>query len=126
MLFKARNKAFEAIDSMARKNALVAAPPYAVEQALKRVGTHLKTARLRRNFSLEAAAAKIGTGVRAVRDAEAGRPGTSAAVYAALLWAYDLLSPFADLADPARDETGLALASQRKHAYPSKGLDNDF
>lgn len=111
---------------MARKNALVAAPPYAVEQALKRVGTHLRTARLRRNLSLQVAAAKIGTGVRAVRDAEAGRPGTSAAVYAALLWAYDLLSPFADLADPARDETGLALASQRKHAYPSNGLDNDF
>jgi hypothetical protein len=111
---------------MSRKNALITAPPYAVEQALKRVGTHLRTARLRRNLSLQVAAAKIGTGVRAVRDAEAGRPGTSAAVYAALLWAYDLLSPFADLADPARDETGLALASQRKHAYPSKGLDNDF
>src|SRR5580704_19423762 len=99
---------------MVRKNVLVTAPPYAVEQALKRVGTYLKTARLRRNLSLQVAAAKIGTGVRAVRDAEAGRPGTSAAVYAALLWAYDLLSPFADLADPARDEAGLALASQRK------------
>jgi Helix-turn-helix domain len=111
---------------MARKNALITAPPYTVEQALKRVGGHLRTARLRRNLSLETAAAKIGTGVRAVRDAEAGRPGTSAAVYAALLWAYDLLSPFADLADPTRDETGMALASQRKHAYPSKRLDNDF
>jgi Helix-turn-helix domain len=111
---------------MTRKNALVTAPPYAVEQALKRVGTHLRTARLRRNLSLHVAAAKIGTGVRAVRDAEAGRPGTSAAVYAALLWAYDLLSPFAELADPARDKTGLALAGQRKHAYPAKGLDDDF
>jgi transcriptional regulator with XRE-family HTH domain len=116
----------KAIHSMRRQNALGIAPPFEVEQGLKRVGANLRTARLRRNLSLEAVAAKIGTGVRAVRDAENGRPGTSAAVYAALLWAYDLLRPFTELADPGRDETGLALASQRKHAYPTKGLDNDF
>jgi transcriptional regulator with XRE-family HTH domain len=112
---------------MARKNTLLAAsPPYEVEQALKGFGANLRTARLRRNLTLPAVAAKIGTGVRAVRAAEAGKPGASAAVYVALLWAYDLLRPFTALADPAEDREGLALERQRKHAYPTRRLDNDF
>lgn len=111
---------------MARKNALTAAPPFEVEQSLKRLGANLRTARLRRNLSLAAVAGKIGAGVRAIRDAEAGRPGASVAVYAALLWAYDLLRPLADIADPAQDKDGLARERQRKHAYPTKVIDNDF
>ena len=111
---------------MARKNALMTAPPFEVEQALKRLGADLRTARLRRNLSLETVAGKVGAGVRAIRDAEAGRPGASVAVYAALLWAYDLLRPLAEIADPAQDKEGLAHERQRKHAYPRKGLDNDF
>ena len=111
---------------MARKNSLVTAPPFEVEQALRRLGGNLRTARLRRNLTLETVAGKIGAGVRAIRDAEAGRPGASAAVYAALLWAYDLLRPLADIADPALDKGGLGQGRQRKHAYPKKGLDNDF
>ncbi|MCZ7596725.1 MAG: hypothetical protein M5U09_01685 [Gammaproteobacteria bacterium] len=50
---------------------------------------------------------KIGTGPRAVSDAEKGKLSTGLAVYAALLWAYDLLDPVAALADPARDQEGL-------------------
>ena len=111
---------------MSRKNALMTAPPFEVEQALKRLGANLRTARLRRNLTLEVVASKIGTGVRAVRDAEAGRPGSGAAVYTALLWAYDLLQPLAEIADPAQDKVGLAQERQRKHAYPAKALDNDF
>jgi transcriptional regulator with XRE-family HTH domain len=37
-----------------------------VEQALKRLGANLRTARLRRNLTLRAVAEKIGTGARAV------------------------------------------------------------
>jgi transcriptional regulator with XRE-family HTH domain len=112
---------------MARKSTpLAAAPPYEVEQALKRLGANLRTARLRRNLTLPAVAAKIGTGVRAIRAAETGQSGASAAVYVALLWAYDLLRPFASLADPGEDQEGLAQERLRKHAYPTRGLDNDF
>jgi transcriptional regulator with XRE-family HTH domain len=126
MLNKAWITLSNAIKSMARKNILTTVPPFEVEQALKRLGANLRTARLRRNLTLELVANKIGTGVRAIRDAEAGRPGASVAVYTALLWAYDLLRPLAEIADPARDEEGLALERQRKHAYPKKALDNDF
>lgn len=113
---------------MAKKNTLTSAPPYAVEQAIKRLGANLRTARLRRNLTIDEIAEKIGTGRRAVMDAEKGRPGASVAVYIALLWAYDLLDHISEVADPARDEEGLALATSRERARtPVKGgLNSDF
>jgi hypothetical protein len=73
-------------------------------------------------------AEKIGTGTRAVMDAERGKASTGIAVYAALLWSFDLLTPFEDLANPLKDEQGLVLASRREptRARRSRGLDNDF
>jgi transcriptional regulator with XRE-family HTH domain len=113
---------------MTARNKLLSAPPYPVEQSLKRLGANLRTARLRRNLTIEELAAKIGTGVRAVADAEHGKPSTGIAVYAALLWALDLLGPLADLAAPERDEEGQTLARMRERARarPDRGLDNDF
>jgi len=113
---------------MARKNTLTSAPPYEVEQTLKRLGADLRTARLRRNLTIEAVAEKIGTGRRAVMDAEKGKGSTSAAVYIALLWAYDLLEQMNQLADPALDDEGLSLSlsNDRTRARAKTGLDNDF
>lgn len=113
---------------MARKNILSSNPPYQVEKALKGLGANLRTARLRRNLTLDEVAEKIGTGRRAVIGAEKGQPSTSAAVYAALLWAYDLLGPWDALGDPAEDVEGLALSERRERArsQTNKDLDNDF
>lgn len=113
---------------MARKNILTSAPPFAVEDSLKQLGTNLRTARLRRNLTQEDVAEKIGTGVRAVMDAEKGKPSTSAAVYMALLWAYGMLDQINDVASPEMDEEGLARASsrERERARERKGLDDDF
>ena len=113
---------------MARKNLLTSNPPYAVEQAIQRLGAYLRTARLRRNLSVEDVAQKIGTGRRAVLEAEKGKASTSAAVYMALLWAYDLLTPMEAIADPASDREGLALSGHRERARTSgsKELDSDF
>lgn len=113
---------------MAKKNTLTEAPPYAVEQAIKRLGANLRTARLRRNLTIEKVADKIGTGPRAVSDAEQGKITTGIAVYAALLWAYDLLDPVEFLADPSTDEEGLALSMRRDRARAGKAeeLDSDF
>ncbi len=91
---------------MTAKSKLLTMPPYAVEQSLKRLGADLKTARLRRNLTLEAVAQKIGTSIRTITDAEKGKPSTSIAVYAALLWTFDLLSQLKEAADPGKDETG--------------------
>lgn len=113
---------------MSAKNTLITAPPYPVEQALKRLGANLHTARLRRNLTIADVAEKIGTGPKPVADAEKGKTSTGAAVYVALLWAYDLLAPLDEIADPASDREGLALSAQRERARTRSGtvLDSDF
>ena len=96
--------------------------------ALAALGSNLKTARLRRNLTVEETAQKIGAGRRAVADAERGKPSTSVAVYAALLWAFDLLGEMNSLADPVRDQEGQALERSRAkvRSRPVDALDNDF
>lgn len=113
---------------MSARNPLLAAPPYPVENALKKLGANLRTARLRRNLTIGEVAEKIGAGPRAVSGAEKGKASTGIAVYVALLWAFDLLDQFADVADPGKDEEGhaLSLASERSRARSSGELDNDF
>lgn len=114
--------------TMTARNKLLTAPPYAVEQALKSLGENLRTARLRRNITVEELAEKIGTGRRAVADAEKGKPSTSVAVYAGMLWALDLLQQMDDVAAPDKDEEGqsLAFARERGRARPRTADDRDF
>jgi transcriptional regulator with XRE-family HTH domain len=113
---------------MTARNQLITTPPYSVEHALKRVGNNLRTARVRRKLTIEEVAQKIGTGRRAVMDAENGKASTGIAIYVALLWVYGLLAPFEELADPLKDEEGIALASrsEKRRARKSGELDNDF
>ncbi|MDE2451095.1 MAG: helix-turn-helix transcriptional regulator [Gammaproteobacteria bacterium] len=113
---------------MSKRNAVTSALPFDVEQTLKTLGANLRTARLARNLSIEAAAAKIGVGYRAVATAESGKATTAIGVYLSLLWAYDLLRQVREVADPTRDALVQRAARTRMRAYPSnKGaLDNDF
>src|ERR1019366_8522727 len=96
--------------------------------AVPRRGRNLRTARIRRKYTIEEVAEKIGAGRRAVMDAEKGKPSTAIAVYSALLWLYGLNQPLEDLANPLKDEQGLALAGakEKTRARKSGGLDNDF
>jgi transcriptional regulator with XRE-family HTH domain len=113
---------------MSARNQLLQALPYPVEQTLNRLGENLRTARLRRNFTIDEIAQKIGTGRRAVMDAEKGKASTGIGIYVALLWAYDLLSQLNDVANPAKDEQGLALFApkEKTRARKSGELDSDF
>lgn len=120
---------------MPKKTQLFEAPPYAVEQRLVRLGADLRTARVRRKLTIADVAEKIGTGVRAIADAEKGKVSTGISVYVALLWAYGLLDHLADVADPTRDLEGqrLALSREKKRARAGIGggtamgkIDNDF
>lgn len=113
---------------MSARNALLAAPPYQVEQALKMFGANLRTARLRRNLSIEDVAAKIGVGRHVVADAEKGKPSTGIANYIGLLWAFGMTEQLARVADPDADEEGRLLAKrdERVHARSPKVMDNDF
>lgn len=113
---------------MPKKNQLLSAPPYPVERSIKQLGANLRTARLRRKLTIEEMAQKIGTGPRAVSDAEKGKPSTGIAVYVALLWALDLLNQMQDVADPAKDAEGqtLALSREPTRARQRGDIDNDF
>src|ERR1700712_3466774 len=113
---------------MTAMNKLLTTPPYAVEQSLRRLGADLRTARLRRNLTIDEMASKIGTGPRAVADAERGKPSTAVAVYTAMLWAMDLLTQLDEVARPEHDAEGqsLALASERTRARGKTELNNDF
>ena len=113
---------------MSARNLLLTAPPYQVEQALNTLGANLRTARLRRNLSIEEIAEKIGVGRHVVADAEKGKPSTGIAIYAGLLWALGLTEQLARVADPDADEEGRLLARQRErvHARSPRAIDNDF
>ena len=113
---------------MKARNTLLGSTPYQVDRTLKKLGADLKTARLRRNLTSEEAAQKIGTSRFVVADAEKGKPSTSVAVYAALLWTYGFIDRLADLADPSKDEEGsrLALARSPARARHRRKLNNEF
>lgn len=113
---------------MVARNKLQVAPPYPVEQAIKHLGENLRTARMRRHLTIADVAERIGTGPRAVMDAEKGKASTGIVVYAALLWLYDLLHQLDDVADPLNDKEGVSLAAlkERTRVRKSRGLDSDF
>ena len=109
-------------------NALLKALPFPVDERLTRLGSNLRIARLRRNITLKEVGEKIGVSRFVISDAEKGKPSTAIAVYVALLWAYGLLDQMIDVADPAKDEEGqaLAIAHGRQRAGSHGDLDNDF
>jgi len=113
---------------MSKRNPLSSTPPYPVDRALKQLGDNLRTARVRRQMTIDEVASRIGTGPRAVMDAEKGKATTGIVVYTALLWLFDLLEPFERLADPALDQEGMSLSLTRdpKRTRKSGGLDSDF
>lgn len=108
---------------MARKNKLLEAPPQPVALSLRALGENLRQSRLRRNITIAQAGERIGTGPRAVMEAEKGNPATSIAVYAALLWIFNQLDQWDDVGAMANDTEGLALSSQRgrRRARQGKG-----
>lgn len=113
---------------MAKRNRLLESPPFPVEQSMRQLGENLRIARIRRSMTIADAAERIGTGPRAVMDAEKGKPSTGMVVYAALLWLYNQLLQLDELADPSKDKEGILLdpMRNRQRARKGKGLDNDF
>lgn len=114
---------------MSARNALTGAPPFAVEKAIKTLGTNLKTARLRRNLGLAELASRLGVERHVLADAERGKPSTGIAIYAGMLWAMGMVEQLGDIADPNLDDEGMTLARSRgrERARPaSGGLSNDF
>lgn len=113
---------------MPPRSQLTKAPPFAVQDALKRLGRNLRTARLRRNLSLADLAGKLGVDRHVLSDAESGKIGTGAGIYVGMLWAMNLLQSLDGVADPKADEEGLALSGldERERARAGGGPSNAF
>lgn len=103
--------------------------PSPVAAELRRIGSGIQTARLRRNMSQEELAERIGVSFHTVRHMENGKPGTAFGTYVHALWVLGILRTLSSAADPALDEEGIALAESdmRKRAgHGTRAISDDF
>ena len=84
-----------------------------VLRSLERFGADIRIARLKRNITAAHLAAALGVHRSTLGRVEAGDPMVALGIYAGVLHALDLGTPFAEAADPRRDEHGLLLDLQR-------------
>ncbi len=113
---------------MSRRSKIAESPPAAVQEALERLGRHIRTARLRRKLPQEELARRIGVSRFVVADMEKGKPGTGIAAYTGALWVLGLLDHLRGVADPDRDEVGKTLERARgpKTARRRRSLNDEF
>lgn len=113
---------------MSRVSKIAESPPYAVAEALTRLGRNIKTARLRRRLTRQALAEKIGISRYVMADIERGKATTAIAAYIGALWALGLLRQMDEVADPDLDLEGKTLESARSPttAPKRKAYDDDF
>ena len=87
------------------------------------IGDNLKTARIRRKFSLEEAAEKIGTSKSSVIRMEKGDMSVKVGVYISAAEVYQALDTVSFL-EPEKDIIGLSLEKQRQPKRIRKKIDN--
>ena len=88
-------------------------PSLAVRRTLRKLGLDIRDARRRRRLPAGVVAQRALTSRPALQRVEAGDHTVSIGIYAAVLQALGLLDGLGQLADPSRDEAGLALTSER-------------
>lgn len=94
------------------------APSFDAEQALARLGAHLRTARLRRAESESTLAERLGVSRATIARLERGDGGVSLALALEALLQYGFADQVFALADPERDGVGKRLDAMRR---PSRG-----
>lgn len=87
-------------------------PSAAARKALQKLGADLRDARRRRRLPMAVVADRAFTSRSTLQRVEEGDPAVSIGIYAAVLHVLGLLDGLGQLADPAVDVVGQALASQ--------------
>jgi transcriptional regulator with XRE-family HTH domain len=87
--------------------------PAAVTRALRKLGQDLSVARRRRRLTMALVAERAFISRNTLARVERGEPGVSMGVYATVLFVLGLADRVAELADPGRDQLGLALADEQ-------------
>jgi len=96
--------------------------PIPVSRALRKLGADIRTARLKRGFTVETMAERIGIHRDTYHKLEQGNPGVAIGTYASAFFVLGFGTPLADMIDQGRDETGLLLDAERlpKRVRPKK------
>lgn len=87
-------------------------PSIAVRRALKKLGSDVREARLRRSLPADVVANRAFTTRPTLRRIEAGDPGVGIGIYAAVLQAMGMLDGLGTLADRVNDKTGQLLSAE--------------
>lgn len=100
--------------------------PFEAAQALKEFGQNLRTARLRRNLTLQEVAERVGIHRETLALAEKGSPNVSIGNYVGALWVLGLTNQMSAVANPESDRVGQSLDHTRERARTPRGMSNDF
>jgi transcriptional regulator with XRE-family HTH domain len=105
-------------------------PSAAARRILRKLGGDLRDARRRRRLPMAVLAERAFTSRSTLQRVEAGDPAVGMGIYAAVLHALGLLDGLGQLADPAGDSVGQALANaslpQRIRLKPPKASHEGF
>jgi transcriptional regulator with XRE-family HTH domain len=96
--------------------------PLPVERTLKKFGSDIRIARLKRGFTVEMMAERIAVHRSTYSKIEKGDPMVGLGAYAAILFSLGFGTPFDDLIDQRNDDTGLLLDLEKlpKRIRPKK------
>jgi len=87
--------------------------PLPVLRALRKLGQDIRDARRRRRIPVAVMAERASISRTTLSKVEKGDPGVSFGLYATVLFVLGFVERLGDLADPGRDELGLALEEER-------------
>lgn len=87
--------------------------PNPVAASLRKVGSDLRDARLRRRIPAVIMAQRVGVSRTTLVKVEKGDPGVAFGIYATVLFVLGMNERLADIASAKFDEVGLALEEER-------------
>lgn len=87
--------------------------PLPVGRALRKLGSDIRDARLRRRIPMDVMAERAFVNRKTLAKAEHGDPTVSMGTYATLLFVLGMTERLADLADVRDDRVGLSLEEER-------------
>lgn len=86
--------------------------PVPVRRALRKLGSDIRDARLRRRIPVAVAAERASIGRSTLSRVEQGDPNVALGIYATVLFVLGLVERVGDLADARTDATGLQLEEE--------------
>jgi DNA-binding XRE family transcriptional regulator len=88
-------------------------PPSRLRQEIAKLGADIATARRKRALTVGMMAERIGVHKNTYLKVEKGDPTVAFGIYAMALFVLGLANTLTSLADPAKDDTGLLLDTER-------------